>query len=99
MPNVISFSGSIPNFNIEDDSLMSFPFPSLFSVWRETFRILILVQDLIMALVYKLGVLGDVGVGKTALISQFIFKKFVAQVSTPTSSRCFAIEEFKITYI
>ena len=38
-------------------------------------------------LVYKLAVLGDGGVGKTALISRLRFKKFVKEVSgKPASS-------------
>ena len=55
-------------------------------------------QALNMLPVYNLGVLGDGGVGKTALISQFRLKPFVDEVSASASSiGCFSIEEYELT--
>ena len=56
---------------------------------------LILFQALIMLPVYKLEVLGDGGVGKTALISRFRSKTFAEEVS---ASGYFTIKECELTY-
>jgi GTPase KRas protein len=50
--------------------------------------------------VYKLVVLGDGGVGKTALISRLKSNTFVEEASTPASSvRCFTVKECVLTFV
>ena len=93
-----------PNFEIRgwDSSLTSFSFSCLrlrLPGIVADLDALDLHQALIMLPAYSLGVLGDGGVGKTALISRFRSNTFAEEVSASASSiGCFAIEECQLTY-